>query len=221
VKRFPLALSVLLAAFVALAGPASAHVTVSAPDATRGGEAVLTFRVPTESDTASTTRLAVQLPADTPFASVSVLPQPGWTFTTRTVTLPKPITNDDGDKITEAISEIDWTASDASSAIKPGEFGEFTIEAGPLPDTPEIAFGAVQTYSDGSVVRWNEQAAPGSKTEPDHPKPALTLAAADPQAATPAAASTTGATVLAIVALVVAALALGVAVVTNARRRSE
>lgn len=219
-KRFALLLSVLLAALVALAGAASAHVTVSAPDATRGGESVLTFRVPTESDTASTTRIAVQLPTDTPFASVSVLPQPGWTFTTRTTKLAKPITNDDGDKVTEAISEVDWTASGASSAIKPGEFGQFTIEAGPLPDASEIAFGTVQTYSDGMVVRWNEQAAPGSKTEPDHPKPTLTLAAADAQAAKPAAASTTGATVLAIVALVVAALALGFAVVTNARRRS-
>ncbi len=44
------------------AGIASAHVSVVAPGAAQGGYSVLTFRVPTESDTASTTKLTVALP---------------------------------------------------------------------------------------------------------------------------------------------------------------
>ena len=50
---------------VALAAPAAAHVKVTG-DATQGGWGVLNFRVPTESDTASTTALLVVLP-DEPY----------------------------------------------------------------------------------------------------------------------------------------------------------
>ena len=57
---------------LAVAGPASAHVTVNPDTATKGGYTKVTFRVPTESDTASTTRVEVNLPTDTPVASVSL-----------------------------------------------------------------------------------------------------------------------------------------------------
>lgn len=204
-----------LGSFV-LAAPAYAHVSVSADDATPGAEvAVLTFHVPTESATASTTKLAIQLPV---FSTVDVLPMTGWTFTTKTTTLAKPITTDDGDQISKAITEVDWAASPAV-AIKPGEFGNFSLRVGPLPKAKSVSFGALQTYSDGTTVAWNQTAAPGSSVEPDHPKPTLTLQATASTAA-PKPASTTGATVLSIVALVVAALALGVAIVGNARRKA-
>ena len=201
----------------ALAGPALAHVTVSSPDAKAGEEAVLTFHVPTESDTASTTAIAVQLP---PMASVSVLPMPGWRIVTRTSKLAKPLVTDDGDKVTDAVTEVDWVATTKSSAIEPGQFQQFTIEAGPLPQADSLSFGVVQTYSDKTVVQWNEVPAPGSTVEPDHPKPVLTLAADDPaQPVAVHSSSTTGPTVLAIIALVVAAAALGMAVVGRARRK--
>ena len=90
---------------------------------------------------------------------------------------------DDGDKVTEAVTEVDWTATSKSSAIAPGQFQEFTIEAGPLPQATSLSFGVVQTYSDKTVVQWNEVPAPGSTAEPDHPKPVLTLAADDPATA--------------------------------------
>lgn len=211
-----------LVAVLAFAGPASAHVTVSSSDATQGGEGVLTFRVPTESDTASTTKVAVQLPTATPIASVLVQPTPGWTAKTVTGKLATPIKNDDGDTVTEAVTEIDWTADSAATAIKPGEFDEFVIEAGPLPHVPTLRFAAIQTYSDGSVVKWIESPAPGSTAEPEHPAPVLTLGAAPVTTHTAAPASkgssSTGATVLAVVALVVAAGALGLAFVSRAKR---
>ena len=58
-------------ALMVLAPAASAHVTVSSPDASPGGFGKLVFRVPTESETASTVKLSVTLPTDTPFALVS------------------------------------------------------------------------------------------------------------------------------------------------------
>ncbi len=62
-KRFVLrAAAIVAASTLVLAGAAtsaSAHVTVSSPDAKPGGYAKLVFRVPTESDTARTTKLVV------------------------------------------------------------------------------------------------------------------------------------------------------------------
>ncbi|MDT4894333.1 MAG: hypothetical protein QOE97_3368 [Pseudonocardiales bacterium] len=215
----------------ALAGPASAHVTVVAPDATQGGDAVLTIRVPTESATASTIALRVQLPTDTPIASVAVQPHPGWSFTTKTVKLAAPIKTDDGD-VTEAVSEIDWKADSAATAIKPGEFDEFNVSAGPLPMTDTLTLRAIQVYSDGSQVAWNETPAPGSTTEPDHPAPSVTLAKAGASAAAPTAAATatavaaksasnTGPVTLSIIALVLAAAALSIATVTRAKLKGQ
>ncbi|HEX2772424.1 MAG TPA: DUF1775 domain-containing protein, partial [Micromonosporaceae bacterium] len=60
-----------------LAAPASAHVTVNPSEATQGGYARLAFRVPNESDTASTTKVEVVLPENAPVASVSTMPVTG------------------------------------------------------------------------------------------------------------------------------------------------
>jgi uncharacterized protein len=159
------------------AGAASAHVSVSSPAAVQGGYASLTFKVPTESATASTTGLKVQLPADQPLASVSVLPVYGWTHTMTKAKLATPISSDDGD-ITEAVSVVEWKATSAATAIKPGEFNQFVISVGPLPKAPQMTFKALQTYSDATVVSWIEQAAEGSTAEPEHPAPTLKLALA-------------------------------------------
>ncbi|MGK5113649.1 DUF1775 domain-containing protein [Geodermatophilus sp. CPCC 205506] len=87
------ALAVLAAVVAVLTlgvGTACAHVTVSSPDAA-GGFGEITFRVPSESDTARTTSLRVQLPTDTPFAFVMVEPVPGWTATITTAVPATPI----------------------------------------------------------------------------------------------------------------------------------
>ncbi|HEX2903248.1 MAG TPA: YcnI family protein, partial [Jatrophihabitans sp.] len=178
----------MLIALVVAAVSASAHVTVSSPDAVAGGYAVVTFQVPSESDTASTTELKLQLPLDQPLASVAVKPVPGWSFTVTKTKLPSPITTDDG-PVSEAISVIDWKADSAASGIKPGEFQQFVISAGPLPKASSMTFKVIQTYSDKSVVSWIEQPAPGSSAEPAHPAPTLKLAAST--TASPAAAAST------------------------------
>jgi uncharacterized protein YcnI len=175
-------------AVVGLALPASAHVTVNPNTAAAGGYTKLTFRVPTESDTASTTKLAVYFPADHPFASVSVKPHPGWSFKVSDEKLKTPIASDDG-QVTEAVSRIVWTADSAAEAIKPGEFDEFDVSVGPLPDSGSLEFKALQNYSDGSVVRWIEDSVAG-QDEPEHPAPVLTITPS--AAAAPSGASGSG-----------------------------
>jgi uncharacterized protein len=231
-KRLALLTLAGLVALLALAVPAFAHVTVTAPGATRGGsDQEITFRVPVEKNVA-TTGLTIALPLNTPLASVLVDPMPGWTHQQKSTKLAKPITTDDG-QITEAVSEISWRAQ-SGQGLAPGEFGSFTILAGLLPNAPSLTFKALQYYADGSVVKWIETAAPGSNAQPEDPAPVLQLPATAQAAATVSPApsssgslsssgkssSNAGPTALSIVALVLAAAALGFTVVSRAASRA-
>ncbi|MGW4241932.1 YcnI family copper-binding membrane protein [Nocardia sp. NPDC004722] len=141
------------------AGVASAHVVVDAPGATQGGYTVATFRVPDESDTASTTKVSVALPN---LKSARTEPIAGWTSTVEK--------NAGGD-----ITAVTWTANPGNPGVAPGQFQRFSISVGPLPKQEKVSFNATQTYSDGKVVEWNQPMnADGS--EPEHPAPSLTLA---------------------------------------------
>jgi uncharacterized protein YcnI len=177
VRQTILRLSVVLAAGAAVVlgvgGIASAHVSAHAPEATPGGFAEITFRVPTESDTASTVKLQVQLPTKTPLASVGVKPIPRWTVTTKATYLAQPVETDDGDTITDAVSQITWTAA-AGQGVAPGQYQDLAISAGPLPKSGTLAFPAIQTYSDGTQVAWIEPTLQG-QPEPQHPAPTVSV----------------------------------------------
>jgi uncharacterized protein YcnI len=173
---------------LAIAAPASAHVTVSPNSATQGGYARVAFRVPNESSDTSTNKLEIYLPEDAPVPSVSTMPVPGWstTVTKRTLTTPLEV---HGSPVTEVVSVITWTATDGVG-VKPGEFQEFPVSMGPLPKVDQMVFKALQTYSDGAIVRWIDPPATDG-AEVEHPSPVLKLAAATDPAASP----TTDATV--------------------------
>ncbi|MFT2691912.1 YcnI family protein [Clavibacter zhangzhiyongii] len=162
---------------VALPLAASAHVRVSPDQAAAGSYSTLTFKVPTESATATTTSVTVDLPKDTPFSSLSTEPVPGWTAKVTTERLDTPVKTDDA-TITDAPTEVTWTADDGVG-LKAGEFQRFTISVGPVPATGSIVLPAHQGYSDGSVVDWDE-ATPASGEEPEHPAPTLYVQDAPP-----------------------------------------
>jgi uncharacterized protein len=187
--------SLSLASVVLLATPALAHVTVNSPGATQGGFAKLTFRVPTE-EAVPTTKLEVVFPTDAPLAFASVKPHAGWSYAVEKVAAPAGLSSGAG-PVDKVVSRITWTATDGG--IKPGEFDEFEVSAGPLPAVEEMAFKAVQTYQDGDVVRWIET----GSGELEHPAPVLRLAAASGAdghhgAATSTAARSTGVSVAAV-----------------------
>jgi uncharacterized protein YcnI len=185
-----------LGAALVVGGPllaADAHVRVAPDQAAPDSYAVLTFRVPTESATASTVRLEVDLPADHPFGSISTQPVPGWTAKVTTGKLPKPVETKEGATITTAPTKIVWTAD--GKGLPPGQFEQFPINAGPVPETGSVELPAIQTYSDGSVVKWN-QATPASGEEPEHPAPTVYITDAPP-ATGPTTAPGSGATITA------------------------
>ncbi|MFI6656914.1 YcnI family protein [Streptomyces sp. NPDC050523] len=164
-------------AVVVLSSPAFAHVSVQ-PEGTaaKGGYAVIDFKVPNERDDASTTRLEVTFPSDHPLASAMPQPMDGWDIKVTKSKLAKPIEMH-GEKIDEAVSKITWTAK--NGGVGPGFFQKFPVSVGTLPeDTDQLAFKALQTYSDKEVVRWIEVQQKGQE-EPENPAPVLTLSAAE------------------------------------------
>jgi uncharacterized protein YcnI len=172
-RRAGIVLGAGLLSSIALAGAAYAHVEIT-PNTVPGGEdAVIAFSVPTESDTASTTTVKVLLPKNHPIGDVATTPTPGWTVTTGTRKLAKPI-DVEGEKLSSVVSSVTWKAT--AGGIKPGQYQQFALSIGPLPDSGKLVFNAVQTYSDGSVVNWNEVSA-NKSVEPEHPAPVLTLTA--------------------------------------------
>lgn len=179
-KRFIYPALGTLALLVATAGPAAAHVTVQPGQATKGGYTKIAFRVPNESATAGTVKLEVSFPTDTPIASVRTKPMPGWTAERRLEKLATPIKSEDSE-ITEAVRTVTWTAQ-PGVRIGPGEFTEFEVSLGRLPDVDRLVLPAVQTYDDGKVVRWDTPPPAEGAEEPEHPAPVLKLvgeAAAD------------------------------------------
>lgn len=220
---------------LALAGPASAHVTVQGPGATQGGFTKFTFRVPTEKDV-PTTKIEIAFPEDHPIASLRVKPHPGWTATLIKGKPAQPL-EAFGSPVTEVVQRITWTAAPGTKGISPDEFDEFEVSAGPLPETDTLTFKALQTYADGEVVRWIEEPTAGG-AEPEHPAPTLKLAvastndssgasaAASPQAEPAALSSNSDSgdnsdgNGLSIAALVVSGLALITGLGALLRRRS-
>ncbi|WP_330336773.1 YcnI family copper-binding membrane protein [Streptomyces sp. NBC_00557] len=158
------------------AGAASAHVTVHPESYAKGAtDGVLTFRVPNEEDSASTTKVQVFLPTDHPVLGVLVHPQDGWTAKVTTTKLKTPVKTDDG-TITEAASEITFSGG----KIGAGQYEDFNVAFGQLPDdTGTLVFKTLQTYSDGKVARWIEEPAAGGDDEPENPAPVLKLTAGD------------------------------------------
>jgi uncharacterized protein len=174
---FRVALAGLLSgtALLALPSVSWAHVDVQPDEVPGGGFSVISFRVPNERDDASTTKLRVLMPVDQPLASVRTTPLPGWTIATKDRQLEEPI-DFFGSKVSSVVSELTWTAT--GPGLRPGQFQDFAVSLGQLPESGEMVFRAIQTYSGGEVVKWNEVSVDDS-VEPEHPAPVLALTAGD------------------------------------------
>ena len=180
---------------------------------------MLSFRVPNEEDAADTTQVEVQFPTDHPIASIAVEPKSGWTYNVTTTKLAQPIETDDG-QVTEVVSGILWTGG----TIKPGEFDDFTVAAGSLPaDVTSLEFKALQTYSNGDIVRWIDDTPTGGP-EPEHPAPMLTLTKVGDTATTSSGSnSDSTARTLGVIGIIVGAVgvAFGAAAILTSRRKTS
>jgi periplasmic copper chaperone A len=206
-RRVAAALIVSGAVAVLTAPAAAAHIDAKADGATPGGFGVITLGVPTEAGKPATTKVEVRIPDETPMRTVRAEPKPGWSLDIKKRTIDQPLRKDDGTPVTEVVHTVTWTATDGG--VPEGQFTEFALYAGPIPDADSLALPTTQTFSDGSTEVWAEAASGGEK--PKFPVPSVTITK-------PASA------VLPIVAwsalgLSATALALGVFAIDRAARR--
>jgi uncharacterized protein YcnI len=175
-KRVITILGLASVAALATASSAFAHVTANPADQQAGGFTKLEFRVPNERDVPSTT-IDIQIPDGVDF--VSVQPVPGWSFEVKRSKLDEPIVAEDGDEVTDRVSEVVFTGG----TINAGEFQSFYIGM-KLPANGEVGdylfFPTLQTYEGGEEVSWIEKPAEGKDPfSLEKPAPFVTLGSAD------------------------------------------
>jgi uncharacterized protein YcnI len=159
------------AAALAFAAVAQAHVTPH-PNAlpSGGGDITMWFTVPNEMTNANTTKLDVQFPDG--FIGLDPEPVPGWKEQVLTKKLAKPIQTDDG-PVSFEVAQVIWTAT--AGGLPPGEAIRlfFTTAVPSKPAGTVLSFKALQTYSNGKIVRWI------GPPDADEPAPQAVLIGAD------------------------------------------
>lgn len=149
-----------------LAGPALAHVEVSANKTQAGAtDVTVTFSGEAENPAAGIQKERVVLPQGIAPASVTLVKAPaGWTFTRGA----------DGFTV-------------GGKALATGTDAEWSVKIAKLPDgVTRLNFKTLETYGNGDISRWIEIQQPG-QDEPDNPAPLLTLQPGAAPAATTAA----------------------------------
>lgn len=163
--RLTLLAATVAAAALALVGVAQAHVTVHPNALPAGGFTVITINVPNERDNASTTKIDVQFPEGVFSASTGALP--GWRGRVITRKLSKPVQIEPGFSVSSRVDRVVFSGG----RIGPGQFLPFPVSI-LVPDRKPgtlLTFKALQTYSNGEVVRWI------GNSSADEPAPQVTL----------------------------------------------
>jgi uncharacterized protein YcnI len=219
-----LALTALLAPALLVPATAQAHVTLQPNEAPEEAYTVLDVRVPNESDSENTTKVAVQFPEG--FGDVSYQAVPGWKVEVVHDKLKKPIQTDDG-PITEGVKEVIFSGG----KLPPGQFQDFPLSVQiPGKAGEELTFKAVQTY-EKEVVRWigapeTEHPAPQVLVTPPKESGAsvsvnnkdLELTSAGSDESSSGGPSDDGLAIAALVVAVIALLGAGAAVFGSRRR---
>lgn len=210
---------VFLAAALLVAPAAGAHVTVQPEELVAGDFSRIDVRVPTERDNASTTKVVMEMPPG--FLFVSSEPVPGWNIEIEKRKLDKPV-EQFGEKITEEVGTITFSGGE----IGPGQFQDFGLSVGVPDKSGSLTFKAVQTYSNGEVVRWiggpdSEQPAPQVQLTAAEEEEGAAAAPAEPAAPAAEADDDGGSDTLAIIALIVAVVGLLAALAALLGRRRE
>ncbi|MFF4880501.1 DUF1775 domain-containing protein [Micromonospora sp. NPDC000668] len=171
------AVTALTAAGLLLGWPGTAHaadVTTTPTEARQGDAVRLEFTVPEERAGTTTRQIEVRLPADAPVAEVYPMSVTGWAPRISSRTLDKPVAGIHSTGVSTVTTGVTWIR------VGKGEPGpaRLALSMGPLPQAERLTFEVVQTYADGTVVRWAD--ASGA-----HRAPVLTLLPAADGAAGP------------------------------------
>lgn len=153
------------------AGAASAHVTVTPSTTAAGSYTVLTFSVGHGCEGSPTTRIAIQMPETIP--SVTPTVNQGWSVRKVSEKLAEPIEDAHGNKITERISQVVYTAR---TPLADGFRDSFELQV-QIPDAEgdTVTFPVIQTCQKGRTS-WIETPAEGQDEEElESPAPSFTI----------------------------------------------
>ena len=161
-------------ALLAVAGPASAHVTVTPTTTAAGAYTVLTVSVPHGCEGSPTTKVAIQIPEE--ILAVTPSRNPLWDVTKEQQKLAEPVTDVHGNEVTERDAVVVYTAK---APLPDGYRDAFELSVKlPEEEGKTLAFPAIQTCEKGQTA-WAELAAEGQDAEElEHPAPTLTITAA-------------------------------------------
>ena len=147
----PLLLAAAGAALLTLVPAARAHIVVTPGEVAAGHSATFEMRVPTELHV-PTTRVRLQIPDGFSFSSIE--PVAGWKMTIERT----------GDRV---------TAVEAKGKLRPDFFQRFVFR-GRVPNVETtLVWKVVQTYRDGTVVRWTGEPGEEEASETKVGPPAL------------------------------------------------
>ncbi|MDO3685235.1 YcnI family protein [Micromonospora sp. C28ISP2-4] len=161
-------LTAVLAGAVGWPGAASAAgVTVTtSPAQVRQGDAIeLAVLVPADKPGTRTTRIELTMPADAPIGEVYPLSVPDWAPTITTRTLDQPVPGMHAAELNQVTHSVSWLRMPGTGTGP----ARLPLGMGPMPATDRLMFTVVQTYDDGTVVRWAD---PAGGT---HPAPTVEL----------------------------------------------
>jgi uncharacterized protein YcnI len=175
--RAAAAVLVALVLSLVVASPAVAHVTITATETDAGAFTLVTVSVPHGCEGSPTTKIAIKIPD----RITEVTPSRNAFYDLEVVTskLDDPIVAEDGDEITESVSQVVYTAR---TPLPDGQRDTFELSL-QIPDDAAgktLAFPTIQTCEAGSTA-WTEVAADGqSEDDLEHPAPAFEVTAATP-----------------------------------------
>lgn len=160
------ALSALVGGGLLLAGPASAHVTITPGEGNAGEYVVGTVAVGHGCDGSATTKITIKIPDE--LLSVTPTRNPLWSVEKRIVTLDEPVEDAHGNEVTERVDQVVYTAK---TPLPDGYRDAFGLSF-QVPDVAgkTIYFPTIQTCEKGETA-WVEIPADGAE-EPEHPAPA-------------------------------------------------
>ncbi|WP_435585950.1 DUF1775 domain-containing protein [Micromonospora aurantiaca (nom. illeg.)] len=170
-------LGAVLAGTVGWSGTATAaaEVTITtSPGEVRQGDAIeLAVLVPEDRAGSRTSRIELRMPANAPIGEVYPLSVPDWAPSITTRTLDQPVQGIHAPELNQVTDAVTWIRV-------PGTTGpaRLSLGMGPMPATDLLTFSVIQTYADGTVVRWTDP--PGGA----HPAPTVNLLPALPASST-------------------------------------
>lgn len=170
----PAATAALTLGALALAAPASAHVSASVTDSSAGAYTIATFSVPHGCDGSPTTKIEIQVPESV--LAVTPTRNPYYEVRTTTAQLDEPVTDGHGNEVTERIASVVYTAD---TPLPDGQRDTFELSF-QVPDAEgeTLVWPTIQTCEKGQTG-WTQVAAEGQDEEElDSPAPAFEITAA-------------------------------------------